>query len=306
MKRKIVITTGDPAGCGPLITLKAVQSLKKGNLFVVSDRKILKRYRLFNKLSGKITFIDVKTPHIDSIRPGYPSRLSGAAAMNYLETALILMKREKIQRLVTAPLSKEAVRASMGDFSGHTEFLAGHFKAKGAGMMMVGGNLRIFLLTRHIPLRDVSGTVRKKLVRESLLLVYHSLRSVFRIRNPKIVFAGLNPHAGVNTFLEKEERIIRDIVKDFKHGVEGPYPSDTLFLENIAKKYDCIIACYHDQAMIPFKLLSFTKGVNLTLGLPIIRTSPAHGTAFDLMRKNIEPLHSSMVSAIKLARKLSL
>jgi len=273
---------------------------------VVGDRRVLKRYRLFNRLSGKITFIDVKTPRIDSVRPGYPSRLSGVAAMNYLKTALKLMKREKIERLVTAPLSKEAVRISMGGFSGHTEFLAQKLRRNNVGMMMVDGNLRIFLLTRHIPLRDVSGTIRKKLVKDNLLLVRHSLKSVFRIKNPKIVFAGLNPHAGVNTFLGKEERIIRDIVKDFKHGVEGPYPADTLFLKNIAKKYDCIIACYHDQAMIPFKLLSFTKGVNLTLGLPIIRTSPAHGTAFDLMRDNIKPVHSSMVSAIKLARKLSL
>ena len=114
MKRKIVITTGDPAGCGPLITVRAIQTLNKDGVFVVGDRRVLKRYRLFNRLSGKITFIDVKTPRIDSVRPGYPSRLSGVAAMNYLKTALKLMKREKIERLVTAPLSKEAVRISMG------------------------------------------------------------------------------------------------------------------------------------------------------------------------------------------------
>ena len=306
MRKKIIITTGDPSGCGPFVTLKAASEFKGGNLFIVGDEKILRRYRTFNKLKRNSTVIDVKTPHIDKIRPGYPCRLSGAAAVSYLRVALKLMEKEKIKRLVTAPLSKEAVKLNINDFSGHTEFLAKYFKKDNVGMMMVDGNFRVLLLTRHIPLRDVPGAIRHSLVRNTLLLAQRSLKHTFNIKKPKIVFASLNPHAGVNTFLEKEERVIRNAIRDFKHGAKGPYPADTLFLANKIKEYDCIIACYHDQAMIPFKLLSFKNGVNLTLGLPVIRTSPAHGTAFDLMRRDKKPLHYSMVSAIKLAERLSI
>ena len=306
MKNKLVITIGDPAGCGPFITLKAVEKLKRKNLFIAGDKKILERYRMFSRLSKIITLIDVNTPRIDSVNPGYPSRLSGMAAVSYIKAALDFMKKEKIQRLVTAPLSKEAVGMSMHNFSGHTEFLSDYFGKENTGMMMIDGNFRIVLLTRHIPLSKVHSVINRKMIKDTLALVYSSLNRIFKIKKPSIVFASFNPHAGVNTFLGREEKIIKDAINHFKHGVEGPYPADTLFLKDKIRKYDCIVACYHDQAMIPFKLLSFKRGVNLTLGLPIIRTSPAHGTAFDLMRKGREPLYSSMVSAIRLAEKLSL
>ncbi len=303
---KVVITIGDPAGCGPLITLKAAIELKRSNLFVVGDRKVLERYRSFNKLTSRFTLIDVKTPRIDKIQPGYPSRLTGMAAVSYLNKALSFMKEEKIKALVTAPLSKEAVKLNLRNFSGHTEFLADYFKVKNTVMMMADGNFRVVLLTRHIPLKDVPGAIKRKLIKDTVLMVYSSLKRLFKIKKPRIVFASLNPHAGVDTFFGKEEKIIKDVIESMGFKIEGPYPSDTLFVKSRIINYDCIIACYHDQAMIPFKLLSFKKGVNLTLGLPIIRTSPAHGTAFDLMRSGRTPMHSSMVSAIKLAEKLSL
>jgi 4-hydroxythreonine-4-phosphate dehydrogenase len=126
-----------------------------------------------------------------------------------------------------------------------------------------------------------------------------------KIKKPKIVISSFNPHAGIDTFLGKEEKIIKSAMNKCEHKIYGPYPADTLFLKNKIKDYDCIICLYHDQAMIPFKLLSFKQGVNLTIGLPIIRTSPAHGVAFDLIRKAKRPLHHSMLEAIKLSAKLS-
>ncbi len=307
MKKKIVVTVGDPAGCGPFITLKAIDRFnKKAHFIVVADRVILERYSIFKKVSRKIELIDVKTPGINNLELGCPSYLGGRASINYLKIALKTIRKEKIQNLVTAPLSKEAVKMSLKNFSGHTEFLANYFKVRNVLMMMVDGNFRVVLATRHIPLRDVPSAITKRLMQNTLKLTHKSLKDIFHIRNPRIAVASLNPHAGVDTFLGKEELLVKDAIDTLPFKVYGPYPSDTLFLLYRRNKYDCVIACYHDQAMIPFKLLSFKKGVNVTLGLPIIRVSPAHGTAFDIVRERKIPSHYSMFSAFNIAEKLSL
>ena len=306
-RKSLVIASGDPAGCGPIITLSAIQNYRgpKADFFVVGDKKIFKKNSIYNKVTKKINFIDLNTPGAEKVKPGYSSRLSGALSLSYLETALKILKNQRVKHLVTAPLSKEAVKMIRPKFCGQTEYLAKYFKVKNPVMIMVSKKLKVVLLSRHISLREVSGSLKEKNIIDSLSLVYQSLKKQFKIRNPKITFSSLNPHAGVDTFLEKEERVIAKAIKKFKKPIQGPYPADSLFIAENIKKYDCLICSYHDQAMIPFKLLSLKEGVNLTLGLPIIRTSPAHGTAYDLMRTSRRPFHSSMLEAIKLALKLS-
>ena len=171
---------------------------------------------------------------------------------------------------------------------------------------MVAPDFKVVLLTRHIALRKVSSSITVKLVKDTLEVVHSFLKKRWHIKKPRIAVASVNPHAGVDTFLEKEEVCLKRAMKMCNIAVVGPFPLDTLFLKDKRKSFDCIIAPYHDAAMTPFKMLCFHNGVNLTCGLPIIRTSPAHGVAFDLMRKGKEPMHSSMLAAIKLAYSLSL
>ncbi len=308
MKKNIIITIGDPAGCGPFITLEAIKKLGADFAFflIVGDSYILERIPLYQNLKNKITVIDPKTQGIEKIRKGRASVLSGKASLSYLKIALDFIKKNSIKRLVTAPLSKEAVELNVPGFSGHTEYLAKYFKQKKIEMMMVSDKLKAVLFTRHIPLRGVSSCIRKDKLTDTFCLVRHGLSKMFKIKNPRVVVSSLNPHAGVNTFLEKEEKIVCAAIKASGAKIFGPYPSDTIFTSDNLKKYDCVICLYHDQAMIPFKLLSMKEGVNLTLGLPIIRTSPAHGTAFDIIREGKLPFSSSMVSAIKLAARLEI
>lgn len=306
-KKKVVITSGDPAGCGPLISLKAINAYQPGNVefFLIGDEKLLKKIPLYRRLRRKITLIDAGTPAIEKLKKGIPSKLSGKAALNYLYKALELIKKQNIRHLVTAPISKEAVQLNLAGFSGHTEFLAENFGIKNVVMMMVSKKIKTVLFTRHIPLREVFSALMKRDILNTFLLVDKSLRKQFKIKKPKIAFASINPHAGVDTFLEKEEKKILEVISRLKPRAYGPYPSDSLFTPKNLQQYDCVICAYHDQAMIPFKLLSMQDGVNLSLGLPIVRTSAAHGVAYDVIRSGKIPFHSSMLEAIKLAVKLS-
>ena len=306
--RKIVITIGDPAGCGPFITLKSIYSLRNKNIdfFVVGDEKILERVPAYEKVKKRFVLFDLNTKGIEEIKKGFSSKLSGKASFNYLNKALQILKNFKIKRLVTAPLSKEAVKLVYPKFLGHTEFLANYFKCKNFAMMMVSKKIKVVLFSRHLPLRKVSCKIKKGDYLELFKLIYSYLEKMFRIKNPKIATCSFNPHAGINTFLEKEEREILKAIKEFKKKIFGPFACDTLFVKENLKKYDCIIASYHDQAMIPFKLLSFKEGVNLTVGLPIIRTSPSHGVAYEIIKEEKNPFSSSMEEAIKLALRLNL
>ncbi len=306
-KKKVVISSGDPAGCGPIITLKAVAELKNKNIdfLVVGDEKVFKAIPLYRKVKKRISFIDLETPGIEKIKKASASGLSGRAALAYLDKALELTEKKGIKRLVTAPLSKEAVQLNCRNFVGHTEYLRNYFKVRDVVMMMVSDKLKVVLLTRHNLLRKVTPLLTPKLIENTLGRVYSSLKNQFKIKKPRIAFASFNPHAGVNTFLDKEENKILAAVRKFPKLIYGPYPADSLFTSQNLNKYDCIICPYHDQAMIPFKLLSIREGVNLSLGLPIVRTSPAHGVAYDSIKLKKTPFHSSMTAAIKLAVKLN-
>lgn len=306
-RKRIVIASGDPAGCGPYITLEAIRQCLRKNVdfFVIGDLKIFKRLPQFLRLNKRINFIDLNNQNIEKIKYGYPTLLSGSASLSYLQKALSVMKREKIKRLVTAPLSKEAVKFRVKNFKGHTEYLARHFRVKNIAMLMASGKLKAILLTRHVSLAQASKLLKKELIVGVLNLVHQALRQQFKIKNPRITFASFNPHAGVDTFIGKEEAAILAARSAFKGLTFGPYPADTIFCGDNLKKYDCIICSYHDQGMIPFKMLSFKDGVNITLGLPIIRVSPAHGVAFDTVRSGRIPFHSSMYAAITTALKMA-
>ena len=306
-RKRVVISSGDPGGCGPFITLKAIESIGNNSLefFVVGDQKIFQKLPIYKKVKNKINFIDLNTRGIEGIKRGKPSRLSGGASLSYLNKALELISEKKIKCLVTAPLSKEAVKSVLGNFSGHTEYLADYFKVKNFAMMMASPHLKVVMATRHINLKEVSSFLDKEDIYNLLHLTYRFLQSQFKLKRPRIVFCAINPHAGVNTFIGDEEKKILQARKKFKRLTFGPYPADTIFTKENLKRYDCIICTYHDQAMIPFKLLSFQTGVNLTLGLPIVRTSPAHGVAYDIVGRGETAFHSSMLEAIKLASKLS-
>ncbi|MEI8349990.1 MAG: 4-hydroxythreonine-4-phosphate dehydrogenase PdxA [Candidatus Omnitrophota bacterium] len=305
--KRVVITTGDPAGCGPYITMKAIYALRhvKADFFVAADKHVLQNTALYHALTGRITLIDAHTPGIERLEIGKVSLLGATASLSYLDQGLKAMQCLGIDRLVTAPVSKEAVKLVLPGFCGHTEYLARHFRVKNFAMMMASRKLKVVLFSRHLPLREVSGEIRKKELLDTFSLVYSSLKENFKIKNPAMAVCALNPHAGISTFMEKEERAVYEAVKAFSGRMHGPFPADTIFIPQNLKKYDCIITLYHDQGMIPFKLLSLKEGVNVTVGLPIIRTSPDHGVAYDVVKENKIPFASSMIAAIKLALELS-
>lgn len=309
-KIKVVISLGDPAGCGPYITVKSLQKIELSGteFFVVGDIKVMENIRCFRALSKRrdITFIDTETEGIEKLVVGKSSLLGGIAALNYLTTALKLVRKICAECLVTSPVSKEAIGLVEKGFTGHTEFLAQFFKVNNFAMMMFSTKLKVVLITRHIRLKDVKESINEQIVLDTLILTNSFLREKLRIRKPRIVFCSVNPHAGVETFLEDEEKIILNAIRrSGLRDVYGPFPADTVFIPEKLAMYDCVVTAYHDQAMIPFKLLSFRQGVNVTLGLPIIRTSPSHGVAYDLVREGRRPFCSSMEEAVRLAVRLA-
>ncbi len=305
----IGITMGDPAGIGPEITAKA---LAQTSLYAPADFLIIGDYRLFRRYQKKMPphtkFLDIKNVSAHHAPIGKIDRACGKAAMEYLDVAIGLLKAKKLSAIVTAPLCKEAVQLSNPSFKGHTEYLAQAFQIKNFDMMFVLDDLKVVITTRHIPLKDVASTLSRKLVRKTIALTARSLQEYFRIVDPKIAVCGLNPHAGEGGHIGQEEVcVIAPVIKKMRArfpGLQGPFAADTLFYKENANRYDAIIAMYHDQGLAPIKTSNFYKLVNFTIGLPIIRTSPAHGTAFDIAGKNkADP--SSMCASIDLAIRLS-
>ena len=296
MKNKLFITIGDPAGIGPVVTVGALAQLEldKLDVTVVGDVRVLENIEGFASVASKIKIVDLK--NTENLPLGCPSKISGKASLEYLEKALELIKDNFGSSLVTAPVSKEAVAMVKPGFCGHTEFLAeATVGVDNVVMVMVGAKMKVALLTRHIPLGAVAAALNYEMVKRSFEVIKRSFDN-----NIKIAVCSVNPHAGIDTYLGEEEKILEKVIKEEKN-FYGPYPSDTIFKDH--DKYDLIIAAYHDQAMIPFKLLEFSDGVNLTLGLPFTRTSPAHGTAYNLVNKPELIDSGSMLAAIKLAQR---
>jgi len=238
------------------------------------------------------------------LKPGHPSLAGGRAAIAALQKALHLIQTGQADAMVTAPVSKESFAKARYGFPGHTEWLAEQSGVTSFAMLMVAGPLRTILMTRHVPLKDVSRHLTRRVIEESARLGFAFARQVLQKKNPRLALCGLNPHAGDRGILGSEEnRIMRPAVRALAaRGIRlvGPISSDVAFKEMTEGAYDLALAAYHDQGMIPLKVYAPEKMVNITLGLPYIRTSPAHGTAYDIAgrgKADSEP----MVEAIRLA-----
>ena len=277
---------GDPSGIGPEVVLKALASPKVRGLadFLIIGESIV-----------------AKGSARDAARYGKMS-------IEYIDAALELLAAGKADALVTGPVNKYSVRAAgIGDFQGHTEYLARRTGTKKFAMMFVGKSLKVTLATRHLPLKAVPEELTSGIVYDAIALTYKALAGYFRIKRPRIAVCGLNPHAGEGgAFGDEDKRVVAPAIKKASSlckNIYGPLPADTVFHDSLNKRYDAVIAMYHDQGLVPFKMLYFDSGVNLTLGLPFIRTSPDHGTAFDIAGKGIaDP--GSMIEAIRLACRL--
>ena len=298
---------GDPAGIGPAITMKAINKLKGlADFVVIGDKWVFSQVSGVRCQVSGVKFIDLNNVAHKNFKFGKVKAEYGRASVEYLDKALELVKNNQIDCLVTCPVSKEAINlAEFDNFSGHTEYLAARTNIKYFVMMLLNKKLKISLVTRHIPLKDVSSRLNPDKIYQTILLTYRSLKELFLIKNPRIAVCGLNPHASDNgLFGGEENKIIRPALmrlKEIIRNVDGPLPADIAVLKTAQKKYDCVIAMYHDQALIPLKISGAYTGVNLTLGLRFIRTSPLHGTAFDIAGKFNLANPTSLIEAIRLA-----
>ncbi len=326
-KRPIIgITMGDAAGIGPEIIVKALSKkeiYKISSPLIIGKGKILQKAIRIVKSScrinpiskpeearfkfGTIDLIDLKNIRIRKLKIGKVNKLAAKAAVEYIKKAVCLARKGEIHAVVTAPVNKEGLQKAGFRFPGHTELLAHLTKTENYAMMLVGGPLRVVLVTTHLPLSKVSLSLNKKKIYRTIRLVWNNMK-YFGVKKPRIGVAGLNPHAGEEGLFGREEKkfIIPAVEEAKKKGirVEGPIPPDTVFYHALKGEFDCVVCMYHDQGLIPLKMLAFDKGVNITLGLPIIRTSVDHGTAYEIAGKGIAN-PTSLIEAIKLAAKLA-
>ncbi len=320
---------GDPSGIGPEIAIKAILSPEINRIcrpVLIGDSSVLKIYLKTINAPSMLIINEVKKVSHGNFQIGFinildmgmilPSKLkigkvtaeSGKASLAYIEKAIDCALDGKADAIVTGPINKEAIKKAGSKFSGHTELLAHKTKAKSHSMMFLSDAIRIALVTTHIPLADVPKNIDKKRIVDIIKLADKEMTTLLGKR-PKIGVAALNPHAGENGILGTEElKIIEPAVNEAKKtgiNVKGPISADIIFhMANIGA-FDIIVSMYHDQALIPVKLLAFHKSVNFTAGLPIIRTSVDHGTAFDIAGKNYAN-PSSMLQAIKTATLMAI
>jgi len=262
---------------------------------------LIKRVDTANPKRPNIINIDEREIKIDL---GTSTKIAGEIAYLSLKAAVESIDKFDIDAIVTAPINKNNIQSNSFQFHGHTEFLASHYEVKDFLMLMVSGNLRIGVITGHIPISEVSRTINSQLILNKIRMLESSLKRDFAIQRPKIAVLGLNPHASDDGLIGNEEKniIIPAVKQAFDEGtlVYGPYPADGFFGSSNYKQFDAILAMYHDQGMIPFKALAFDSGVNYTAGLPVVRTSPAHGTAYDIAGKD-KADSTSMQAAVYLA-----
>lgn len=317
MKNPVIgLTMGDPGGVGPEVIAKCFRrSPARGKIFLLLGtaapfaalRKQISfaafhEVRAWDQLrEGQLNFWDMGSPGFDK---GKVSKRNGLQAFESLKFAAHAAAKGKIQAIVTAPLNKTSMRLVSPGFHGHTEYLAQTSKSKKFAMMFVGSKLKVTLTTIHEPIRKVSRLITKKRVLEKILLTHSFLKKNFKIQNPKLAICALNPH-GRETGTEDEAQIRPAVKAAQKKKVDavGPLSADQVFFDAYEGRFDAVISMYHDQGLAPFKMIAFRDGVNVTLGLPYVRTSPDHGTAFDIAYQN-KAQAVSFQSALELAQKL--
>lgn len=320
-KIKIGITHGDFNSISYEVIIKALSDSRMFDTFtpiVYGLTKVLSynlknlnindfNYKIIREavdsIAQKVNVINLSQDEM-RIEHGISSKVAGSYSLVSLEQAVSDLKEDKIQAVVTAPINKENIQSETFNFPGHTEFFTERFQAKNSLMLMVNDNLRIGTITGHIPLKDVPAAITPGLISEKINILHDSLKRDFLISHPKIALLSLNPHAGDHGLIGDEDQkiVLPAINLEKKKGklVFGPFPADGFFGSDEYRKYDAILAMYHDQGLIPFKTFSFEAGVNFTAGLPIVRTSPAHGTAYEKAGKNLAS-EKSMRAAIYLA-----
>lgn len=321
------ITMGDPAGIGPEVIAKALAGRQLQRLcfpLVIGSYPVMERtvkaLRLklnvvpvhghdpVPKKGNTVAVLDPLERPLKKFKPGVAAAETGAASVAFIKKAVHLAEIGCIDGIVTAPINKEAINMAGCHYPGHTELLADLTKTEESGMMIVGGPLRIMFVTTHVAIKDLPRLLTKAKIEKGIRLAYQALTELYGIKKPRIGVAALNPHAGEHGLFGNEEaRIILPAARAAQaRGIlaSDPLPADTLFGKAAKGQYDGIVALYHDQGLIPLKLVAFGTCVNLTVGLPIIRTSVDHGTAFDIVGKGLaDP--GSLLEAVKLAAVLA-
>ena len=318
----IGITIGDPAGIGPEVALKALGALKESRLrFILIGREKVLKTLYKNILPEHITVSGIFVPEQFGVLPliynvecdyplpqaGQANALTGAESKLYIDTALELWKAGRIDAIVTGPVHKGFIEKSGTPFTGHTEYMADYIGEKFPLMMMFSPKYRVLLATTHVPLASAASLITKERLVQVISSGFESMKAIDG-GNVKIAVAGFDPHCGDGGAIgDFDMKITVKAVEEARERgipVEGPFSADTLFMPKKWPAYNLVVAHYHDQGLIPFKMLAFDEGVNVTLGLSLVRTSVDHGTALDIAGKGIAK-HSSMVEAIKLAAALA-
>jgi 4-hydroxythreonine-4-phosphate dehydrogenase len=323
--KRIAITMGEPGGIGPEVIVKALNesSLKKyiapivvGSAVVVNQAvkltglplKVRRLSRISDSRPCSYTIEVLDDKSALSSKKGVPSRNAGRTIVKYIKTAAKLAMNNDVKAIVTAPISKESIALAGYSWPGHTELLAELTGTDDYAMMFASKRLKVILCTTHIPLKDVPKKLNGKLVLKTIRLAEKGM-GMLGVSDPSIAVSGLNPHAGEAGIMGAEEdmKISPAVGRARLEGinVSGPYPPDVVFYKAVKGEFDIVVCMYHDQGLIPFKMIAFEKGVNVTVGLPFVRTSPDHGTAFNIAWQNkADP--SSMIEAIKLASKMKI
>ncbi len=318
---KLFFTCGDCNGIGTEIVIKTLAHFHKKNkhkLFFAVPKNIFKEglnllkldfdYEVVKKIelsSNNKNVVSIINLGNNKTVFGKPTKTSGEIAYESLQRSYFAVQNNLADCIITAPISKEAFKKAGVEFPGHTELFASWTKTENVVMFFHSAKIKAALLTIHIPLKSVSFSLDRSLIRKKIDIILTTLKRDFKIANPRIAVLGLNPHAGENGLLgDEENNIVSPLINDYKEYLQGPFPADAFFGMHLYKQFDAVVGAYHDQVLIPFKMLSFSDGVNFTAGLPIVRTSPDHGTAFDIAGKGIaDP--SSIIHATKLAIQIS-
>ena len=314
-----VFTCGDINGIGPEIVIKTLNRIcsnKNSRFYFVCPSNVFSetilntkpkfKYEIVKKFTKDfVTQVQVIDFGNEKISPGKPTSVSGKASFKSIEYAFELVSKNKVDALITAPISKTAFNLAGILFPGHTELLAEWSGDKDFMMMFLSKKMNAGLLTIHQPIKNISQLLSEVNLINSLKLITSTLKNDLNLPNPRIAVLGLNPHAGENGLIgDEEEKIIKPVLKEFKKNVEGPFSPDAFFGSKAYKNYNFVLGMYHDQVLIPFKMMNFSSGVNFTAGLKIVRTSPDHGTAYDIAWQN-KADERSILEAYKYARLIS-
>ncbi|MDR3626499.1 MAG: 4-hydroxythreonine-4-phosphate dehydrogenase PdxA [Ignavibacteriaceae bacterium] len=315
-----VFTCGDINGIGPEIVVKTLNKITKGSkdefVFVCPKNifkyaaKIIKpefEYSVSDKTGSRnkkqVLILNTGTYKQNT---GAPTIDSGMSSFDSIEASFQLLKDRYSDAVITAPISKTAIKMAGKNFPGHTEMFAGWCNVDNFVMMFLSGRMNAALATIHEPIKKVPGLITKRLLNKKIDVIFNTLKRDLRISSPRIAVLGLNPHAGENGLIgSEEEKILKPFIfqSKFSEYLSGPFSPDAFFANRLYKNFDLVFGMYHDQVLSPFKLINFGSGVNFTAGLPIVRTSPDHGTAFDIAGKGTADA-SSMISAFNYAKRI--